>query len=83
MMKLKRRGKWVESVIKKAVDAAHQKQWMSQTDRKYLQKVLTEDMAAEKRMTLTRFYNYMMVSGPKPDGTWSGAAASCQTFAQR
>ena len=83
MMKLKRRGKWVESVVKKAVDAAHQKQWMSQADKKYLQKVLTEDMAAEKRMPLTRFYNYMMKDGPKADETWSGAAASCQTFAQR
>ena len=83
MMKLKRRGKWVESVIKKAVDAAHQKQWMSQTDKKYLQKVLTDDMAAQKRMPLATFQKYMMVSGPKPDGTWSGAAASCQTFAQR
>ena len=83
MMKLKRRGKWLESVVKKAADAAHQKQWMKPADRKYLLKVLTEDMAAEKRMTLARFYNHMMVSGPKPDGTWSGAAASCQTFAQR
>ena len=83
MMKLKRRGKWVESAIKKAVDAAHQKQWMKPADRKYLLKVLTEDMAAEKRMTVAAFYKHMMVSGPKPDGTWSGAAASCQTFAQR
>ena len=83
MMKLKRRGKWVESVVKKAVDAAHQKQWMSQADKKYLQKVLTEDMASDKRMPLSRFYHYMMVSGPKADETWSGAAASCQTFAQR
>ena len=83
MMKLKRRGKWVESVVKKAVDAAHQKQWMNKSDRAYLSKVLTEDLAAEKRMTLARFQHYMMVSGPKADETWSGAAASCQTFAQR
>ena len=61
-------------MVKKAVDAAHQKQWMSQADKKYLQKVLTEDMASDKRMPLSRFYNYMMVSGPKADDSWSGAA---------